>query len=108
METQLLQRKMIEDEVKHLLNEINAVTQRARFGDRALLDGNFKDQVIRDNGLNDSNINISFPKISTAKLGSQHYASGAITLCSTSPAANPVTMTTLQLRDIWDRKRLRL
>ena len=59
------QKRMIEDEVKHLFKEINAVTQRARFGDRALLDGNFKDQVTRDNGLNDSNINITFPKIST-------------------------------------------
>ena len=87
------QKRMIEDEVKHLLNEINAVTQRARFGDRALLDGNFKDQVIRDNGLNDSNIQIGFPKISTTELGSHtYYASGAIaTSAATSPAANPVT-----------------
>ena len=87
------QKRMIEDEVKHLLNEINAVTQRARFGDRALLDGNFKDQVIRDNGLNDSNIHIGFPKISTTELGSHtYYASGAITTsAATSPAANPVT-----------------
>ena len=87
------QKRMIENEVKHLLNEINAVTQRTRFGDRALLDGNFKNQVIRDNGLNDSNINISFPKISTAQLGSHtYYASGAITTsAATSPAANPVT-----------------
>ncbi len=87
------QKRMIEDEVKHLLNEINAVSQRARFGDRALLDGNFKDQVIRDNGLNDSNIHIGFPKISTTELGSHtYYASGAITTsAATSPAANPVT-----------------